>query len=211
MNETAHLWLFFGLVLGIVVLPGMDMAFVLGSALVGGRRAGLAAVGGLMAGGACHVAMGVSGVAVALKVFPSAFNAVLLAGALYVAYVGYGLWRTAEALAVDPSEGLRSPGATFRRAALTNLLNPKAYVFMLAVFPQFVRPEYGPMAAQAVALGAIVTATQGAVYGTVACLAAGVRGWMRAHPGANRVLARGVGAFLMLVAAATAVEGWRRV
>jgi hypothetical protein len=32
MGDSAHLWLFFGLVFGIVILPGMDMAFVLGSA-----------------------------------------------------------------------------------------------------------------------------------------------------------------------------------
>ena len=45
--DHAHLWLFFGLVFSVVILPGMGMAFVLGSALVGGHRAGLAAVLGL--------------------------------------------------------------------------------------------------------------------------------------------------------------------
>src|SRR6188768_1331416 len=91
--DNTHLWLFFSLVFGIVILPGMDMAFVLGSALVGGRRAGLAAVAGLVAGGVCHVVMGASGLAVLLALVPSAFNAMLVAGALYVAWIGWGLWR----------------------------------------------------------------------------------------------------------------------
>ena len=43
-------WLYAVLVFGIIVLPGMDMAFVLSSALAAGRRAGFAAVAGLMAG-----------------------------------------------------------------------------------------------------------------------------------------------------------------
>jgi len=210
MNETAHLWLFFGLVFSVVILPGMDMAFVLGSALVGGRRAGCAAVAGLVAGGVCHVTAAASGLAVVLTLASPAFNALLLAGALYVAWMGHGLWRSAAGLALESSQALRTPGATFSRAALTNLLNPKAYVFMLAVFPQFVRPERGPIAAQAIVLGAIIAVTQAAVYGTIAFAADGVRDWLRDNTGASRGIARAVGVALILVAALTVVEGWRR-
>lgn len=211
MTDTTHLWLFFGLVFGVVILPGLDMAFVLGSALVGGRRAGLSAVAGLVAGGVCHVAMGASGLMVVLALVPVLFNVMLLAGAAYVAFVGYQLLGTAGGLAIDTPQALRSPGATFRRAALTNLLNPKAYVFMLAVFPQFIRPEYGPIAVQAVTLGAIIAATQAVVYGTIAWLADGVRDWLRTHPGARRGMARAVGLLLILVSAFTVCEGWRRM
>jgi threonine/homoserine/homoserine lactone efflux protein len=210
MNDTTHLWVFFALVFGVVILPGLDMAFVLGSALVGGRRAGLSAVLGLMAGGVCHVAMGATGIAVVLKVFPAAFNALLVAGALYVAWLGYGLWGSSAGFALEAANAVPSPVSTFRRAALTNLLNPKAYVFMLAVFPQFFRPEYGPLVTQAIVMGVIITITQAAVYGTIALLAGGVREWMSAHPGANRGVARAVGLLLMVVAAFTVFEGWRR-
>jgi threonine/homoserine/homoserine lactone efflux protein len=206
-----HLWLFAGLVLGVVVLPGMDMTFVLGSALVGGRRAGLAAVGGLIAGGACHVAMAASGAAVVLKLMPSAFNAVLLAGVAYVAWLGVALWRAPGALALEGPGALRSPAAAFAGAALTNLLNPKAYVFMLAVFPQFLRPDRGNIAGQALVLAAIISAIQAGVYGTVALLADAIRGFLGRNPGADRALARGVGALLLLVALATVLEGWRRI
>lgn len=211
MNETAQLWLFFGLVFSVVILPGMDMAFVLGSALVGGRRAGFSAVAGLIAGGVCHVTAAASGLAVFLTLFSPAFNGLLLAGALYVAWMGWGLWRSALGLALDAPQALRTPGATFSRAALTNLLNPKAYVFMLAVFPQFVRPERGQVAAQALVLGAIIAATQATVYGTIAFAADGVRDWLKTNTGASRVIARAVGAALILVAALTVLQGWRRV
>ena len=209
MTDAAHLSVFFLLVLGIVVLPGVDMAFVLGSSLAAGRRAGLWAVAGLMAGGVCHVAMGATGLAVVLKLFPMAFNAMLMAGALYLAYVGVGLWRAAEGLSIDAGPEAGSSFAFFRRAALTNLLNPKAYVFMLAVFPQFIRPESGRVAGQAIVLGAIIAGTQGVVYGGVACLADEARVWLLAHPGARLAIGRGVGLLLVVLALFTAIEGWR--
>src|SRR5678815_4123799 len=99
--DHARLWVFFGLVFSIVILPGMDMAFVLGSALVGGRRAGLAAVLGLIAGGMCHVTIAASGLAVVLTLFTSAFDALLVAGALYVAWIGWSLWRSTSGFALD--------------------------------------------------------------------------------------------------------------
>jgi threonine/homoserine/homoserine lactone efflux protein len=206
--DNARLWIFFGLVFSIVILPGIDMAFVLGSALVGGRRAGLAAVGGLIAGGMCHVTFAASGLAVVLTLFKSAFDALLVAGALYVAWIGYSLFRSQSGVALDTDQPLRSPAGTFSRAAMTNLLNPKAYVFMLAVFPQFIAPDR-PIAGQAVVLGAIIAATQGGVYGAVALAAGGLRDWLRTNPRASRNIARTIGALLVALAVFTVAEGWR--
>jgi threonine/homoserine/homoserine lactone efflux protein len=208
MDHATHLWLFFGLVFGIVILPGMDMAFVLGSALAGGFRAGLAAVAGLIAGGFCHVAIAATGLATVLTVLPAAFNALLVAGSAYVAYLGFELLRSTAGFNLDKSAPSLTRLATFRRAAFTNLMNPKAYVFMLAVFPQFVRP-HAAIAPQALELGAIISVTQGLVYGGIAWLAGGVRLWLDTNPRASRGFSRAVGVMLILVAVVTVVEGWR--
>jgi threonine/homoserine/homoserine lactone efflux protein len=211
MAQSAHLWLFFVLVFGVVLLPGLDMAFVLASSLVGGRKAGLSAVAGIMAGGACHVAVGATGIAVVLTVWPAAFNALLWGGALYVAWMGISLFRSGAAFTAAPLTERQSPAATFRRGALTNLLNPKAYLFMLAVFPQFLRPEYGPIWLQALVLGAIIALTQGAVYGAIALVAGQARGWLESSPAASTTAARLVGGLMVLAAVVTAFEGWRSV
>jgi len=208
MSSPAHPWLYFLVVLGVIVLPGMDMAFVLASALVGGRRAGLAAVGGIVTGGFCHVAMGVAGIATLLAVAPAAFNTLLLAGAAYIAWIGISLLRSGAALSAAASAA-PSPARCFRQAVATSLLNPKAYVFMLAVFPQFLRPSAGPIAGQAVVLSAITAATQAVVYGGVALLAASTRGWLEAHPSGSAALGRAVGVLLVLAAVLTGVQGWR--
>jgi threonine/homoserine/homoserine lactone efflux protein len=192
-----HLWLFALFVFGIVVVPGMDMAFVLSSALVDGRRAGLAAVAGIVAGGAVHVAMAALGVGVLFTLFPLLFHTVLVAGALYVAWMGISLWRAPATLA-EVGEGPSRPvHRTFLRAVATCLLNPKAYVFMVAVFPQFMRPAEGSLLAQGLALGTIVAMTQALVYGAVALGAAQVRGGLRGSEQVQRLVARSVAVLLV--------------
>jgi threonine/homoserine/homoserine lactone efflux protein len=203
-----HLWLFALFVFGIIAIPGMDMAFVLSSSLVGGRRTGLAAVGGLVAGGAVHTAMGALGVGLLLQLFPAAFNAVLAAGALYVAWMGFGLWRSPATMThVEPGKP-RGMRAAFARAMLTCLLNPKAYVFMVAVFPQFIRPSEAPLLVQVTALGAIIALTQALVYGAVAIGASGVRARLHGSAAAQSVLGRGVAALLVGTAAWALWTGW---
>jgi threonine/homoserine/homoserine lactone efflux protein len=211
LTQTHHLWLYFVLVAGIVLLPGMDMAFVLASALVDGRRGGVAAVAGIVAGGMVHVALGALGVGLILASAPGLFNTLLLAGALYVAWMGWALVRGASALRAVPTGVPRPVAAIFGRALATCLMNPKAYVFMLAVFPQFVRAEYGPLVVQSLWLGAITTATQAVVYGAVVVAAVRLRAWLLGSARAQVVLGRSMGALLLLVAGWTAWQGWHPV
>lgn len=202
-----QLWLFALFVFGIIVLPGMDMAYVLSSALVDGRRAGLAAVAGMVLGGIAHVAMGALGVGALFTLYPPLFDAVLLAGALYVAWMGVSLWRAPGALTEVKTGVSRPAHQTFLRAAATCLMNPKAYVFMVAVFPQFLRPAEGSLATQVLALGAIIAVTQALVYGAVALGAAGVRATLQGSAAQQMLLARGVGGLLVATAIWAAWQG----
>src|SRR6185295_7888814 len=199
MIPAPELLLFFGLVFGIVILPGLDMAFILGSALVGGRATGFAAI------------VGIVGIAIVLQLFPAAFAALLVVGAAYMAWIGVSIWRSGATLGAPEGAIPPSRAATFRRGALTNILNPKAYAFMLAIFPQFVRPDRGPIATQALELATIITATQIGVYGTLVCAADRARWWLALHPKVERGLAKGVGALLVACAIWSAAEGWRHL
>jgi threonine/homoserine/homoserine lactone efflux protein len=205
----AHFWLFFVLVFSVVVLPGMDMAYIMGSALTGGLRAGFAALFGIVTGAACHVTMGTLGIGLLLKLYPAAFNLMLLAGTLYIVWIGWSILKNASAFDVRPTENRRTLFATFQRGILTNLLNPKAYLFTLAVYPQFLRPEYGPLAAQALAMWVIIAVTQVSVYGTVVIAANGVRNWLTSNPRSGIIVGRAVGAVLMVAAVLTAFNSWR--
>ena len=152
-----------------------------------------------------------SGVGLLFQLVPGMVKIMLLAGALYIAWIGVSLVRSqpGEAGQDLPQTAVRPSWATFRRAMLTCLLNPKAYLFMLAIFPQFLRVEYGPVWIQAVALGLIIAVTQIGVYGGLALAAGSASGWLAAKPGAGQVLARGVGALLILGAAVTALGAFQ--
>jgi threonine/homoserine/homoserine lactone efflux protein len=212
METSPHLWLFFLMVFGIIVLPGMDMAFVAASALGGGRRAGGFAVAGIVAGGVCHVAASALGIGLLIHLFPAIFNAVLLIGAGYIAWIGIALLRGASSAGDMPiARSAGDPWATFRQAALTSLLNPKAYLFMFAVFPQFLQPGRGAVWSQSAVLSLIIACTQIGVYGSVALAAGGAQAGLGSRPRLQAWLMRGAGLMLVAGAAWTALEGWRRM
>jgi threonine/homoserine/homoserine lactone efflux protein len=204
-----NLWLYAALVFGIVVLPGMDMAFVLASTLADGRRAGFAAVAGLTLGGLGHVVMSTLGIGLVLQRWPALSNALLVGGALYMAWLGLLLSRHASALVQVADAPSRPLHSTFARATATCLLNPKAYLFMLAVFPQFLRPDRGALWWQALLLFAVGAASQVLVYGSVALAADRVRAWLRESVQGQVALGRAIGLLLMLSAAWALMSGWR--
>lgn len=206
-----HLWLYFAVVFGIIILPGLDMAFVMGSALLGGKRAGMAAVGGIVAGGFCHLAMATLGIAMLLQLWPGLFNSLLLTGAAYIAWIGWSLLRSDSLLLPSTNREVLAPAVIFRRAMLTSLLNPKAYLFMLAIFPQFLRTDDGPLWLQSSVLGAITAATQIAVYGALALASSHASRWFAQHPRASGLTAKIMGISLLATACASAAQAWPAV
>lgn len=209
MTYTENLWLFFTLLFGIIIVPGMDMVFVMANALTGGRRSGLAAVAGIMAGGVVHTLYAALGVGILVGLVPALFNVLLLGGAVYIAWIGLSLIRSNIAIAsVEPGARL-GHWKSFRRGALTSLLNPKAYLFMLAVYPQFLKPQFGPLWPQAAVMALMIAGTQAAIYGSLALAAGRSRDAIVSSPRATALIGKCVGVLLIAVAALTAWEGWK--
>jgi threonine/homoserine/homoserine lactone efflux protein len=209
MSYSENLWLFLILLIGIIAVPGMDMFFVLTNALTGGRRAGLAATGGIMAGGAVHTLFGALGVGLIAATLPGFFTVLLFAGAAYMAWIGLTLLRSS--ITVDSIKGAasRSRLVAFRQGAITCLLNPKAYLFVMAVYPQFLKPAYGSLWPQALAMGAMTLLIQFAIYGGLALAAGRSRSFLTSSPRSTMLIGRGAGAIFIAVAALTAWHGWQ--
>ncbi|AZQ66590.1 LysE family translocator [Silicimonas algicola] len=201
MTYAHSLAIFWLLIFGIVVVPGMDMLLVLSQSLTRGVRGGLSAVAGIMAAGAVHTLWGAVSVAIVLSLPPAVLSAMLVAGALYLAWIGISLVRSAITVAAEDTRA--AGGRAFRQGAVTALLNPKAYIFVASVFPQFVRPEYGALWRQGLVIGAMVAATQLAVYGGIAVAAGRIRGWLLGSPGATILTGRITGGLFLAVAALT--------
>ncbi|WP_104667708.1 LysE family translocator [Ensifer adhaerens] len=208
MTYTENLWLFFTLLFGIIIVPGMDMVFVLANALTGGRASGLSATAGIMAGGVLHTLYAALGVSVVLHLVPGLFNVLLIAGAAYIAWIGFSLVKSSITIGGIDGAGALSRWASFRQGTLTSLMNPKAYLFMLAVYPQFLKPQFGPIWSQALVMAAMIAVTQLAVYGGLALAAGRGRDFLVGSPGATVWIGRAAGAVLVLVAAFTVWQGW---
>lgn len=133
--DMSALWLYFVLLVGIIVVPGMDMLFVLANALTGGRQAGAVATGGIMIGGIFHTIFGTAFVTGLSTLLPTVAPAMMVAGSLYMMWIGFTLSRsTIEVDAVDAAAA-RPLGTILAQGILTCVLNPKAWLFVFAVYP----------------------------------------------------------------------------
>lgn len=133
--------------LAVLVLnatPGADLLLTVTRTLQRGWRSGLAAAAGIAAGCAVHAGVAAFGLAALLALSARAFAAVQWAGAVYLVWLAWGLWR--QALARGGPAGLPGTAATlsrwqdFRVGLLTNVLNPKVALFFLAFLPPFIDP-----------------------------------------------------------------------
>ena len=207
MGYGEAMWIYLVLLFGIIAVPGMDMFYVIANALTGGRQAGFAAVAGIMLGGVGHTLFGTLAVGVLTQLPEDLFKAMILVGAAYMAWIGITLMRSAITVDTIGQGKARSNWVAFRQGTITCLLNPKAYLFVLAVFPQFMRPEYGPIWSQALLMGGMTVAMQLLVYGGLAIAAGRSRDALIGHPGATIGIGRSAGAVFVAAAAFTAWHG----
>jgi threonine/homoserine/homoserine lactone efflux protein len=155
-----------GLLLNLT--PGADVMFATASGLAGGPKAGIAAGAGVGLGGVWHIGLAALGVGALLSAHPAAMRALQGAGAVYLLYLAYASW-----FAPPPQarQGDRSLWQAFFRGFVTNALNPKVALFVLAFLPQFTDPALGPVWQQILLLGGIFTLTGTVVtasYGAMA-------------------------------------------
>ncbi|EFF92739.1 MULTISPECIES: leucine efflux protein LeuE [Streptomyces] len=151
-----------GLVL-IVLLPGPNSLYVLSVAARRGVRAGYTAAAGVWCGDTVLMTLSAAGVASLLQANDVLFGIVKYAGAGYLTWLAIGMlraawsmWRTRRERSVE--EAVTAPAATderpYRRAFVVSLFNPKAILFFVAFFVQFVDPGYAYPAVSFVVLGA---------------------------------------------------------
>jgi threonine/homoserine/homoserine lactone efflux protein len=179
MFDLATLGTFVAVVLGLFLIPGPAVLLVLTRTAHGGRKLGVATGLGIAAGDVVHTLCAAVGLSAILMTSALAFNAVKLAGAAYLVYLGV---RALRAKPGDPAK----PAAADARAPLTamrafwqavpvEVLNPKTALFFLAFLPQFVHPGRGPAFAQFAALG-LIFVTLSIMYTTVIAVAIGPLG-----------------------------------
>ena len=164
---VTDLWTYVVGALGIILLPGPNSLFVLSVATVRGVKAGYQGAMGVFVGDTILLLLTALGAAGLLRTYPALFMVVKYAGAAYLTWVGVNLviaairkWRShqpvqaaADGAVAEAAAHLQQP---FKRALVISLLNPKAILFLLSFFVQFIDPAYETPAVPFLILSAII-------------------------------------------------------
>ena len=158
MLGVTDIWTYVLGTVAIILLPGPNSMYVLSTAATRGVRKGYQAACGVFLGDAILMIASAAGVASLLRTFPPVFLVLKYAGAAYLAYLGVRMVIGAlrrPAPVVDTAAPVAAD-RPFRRAFTISLMNPKAILFFVSFFIQFVDPGYAYPAVTFTVLGAIV-------------------------------------------------------
>lgn len=150
----------------IILLPGPNSLYVLAVAAKRGVRAAYQAAAAVVVGDTVLMVLAAAGIGSLLSAYPHVFMVIKYAGGAYLAWVGIQLirsaferWRHGAALMAAVAETGTAPqdaSHPFKRALAISLMNPKAILFFLSFFIQFVDPAYPHPALTFVVLGGIL-------------------------------------------------------
>lgn len=182
--DLAHLVAFNLTLLAAMAAPGPALLFALRQAIAGGFRTGLATGAGLGLMAAAWTGAALLGLEVVFTLFPWAFTALKLAGAAYLIWIAWGLWRDARKPVADSA----APGArAFLGGVLVNLANPKSVLFAASVLVVIFPPDL--TLAQKALIVANHLAVEVVVYGLFAAALASPparAGYLRFKPWIDR-------------------------
>lgn len=164
---VTDIWTYLIGAVGIILLPGPNSLYVLSVATARGVRAGYQGAFGVFLGDTILLALTALGAASLLRTHPALFMVVKYVGAAYLSWVGVNLirnafikWRSGASADLDAqaavSQMVTNMQQPFKRALVISLLNPKAILFLLSFFVQFIDPAYATPAVPFLILGTII-------------------------------------------------------
>ncbi len=157
----------------VEVTPGPNMGYLAVLSLDRGRLAGLAAVAGVAIGlAALGLAAGL-GLGVLIGSTPWLYETIRWVGVAYLLWLAFDTWQESRR-PLDELAGNERFLVNFRRGLVTNLLNPKAALFYVAVVPSFIDPLQ-PVAGQTLLLTAIYVAIATLIHVGIVLAAASIK------------------------------------
>ena len=202
MFPTDLLLAYFAAVLLVVVAPGPDNILAISRGLSQGRGAAALSSLGAGLGIMCHSVAATLGLALVLQTSPLAFWVVKAVGAAYLLWLGGKALITRRLVSFEPAARQSLP-RVFATGLLSNVLNPKPGLFVVAFIPQFVAPARGSVPLQMLTYGAIFAVVTTLVFTLLGAFSAQLSGWLQRRP---RVVAGvNIGAGLTFIGAGLSI------
>lgn len=171
MSDLSPLLAFALTALVIEITPGPNMTYLAALSLSSGMRTGFAAVAGIALGLMTYGVIAAFGLAAAIDHSPLLYGLLRWGGVAYLLWLAWEAWSGREVAPDAADDGEARPWPAFRRGLITNLLNPKAAVFYVAVLPEFVRAEAGSVVRQTLVLSIVYVAIATLIHATIVTLA----------------------------------------
>lgn len=202
MFPTDALLAYLAATLLVVIAPGPDNLLAISRGLSQGPLAGALSSLGAGLGIMAHTLAATLGLALVLQTSPLAFLAIKVLGAAYLLWLGYKAIVARDLVTFVPAQ--QQPlRRVFMTGLLSNLLNPKPGLFVVAFIPQFTHPERGSVSLQMLGYGAIFAVLTALVFALLAGFASRLSAWLVRRP---RVVGGvNVGAGLAFMAAGLSV------
>lgn len=183
MPDSSNLLTFALVALGMVLMPGPNMIYLVSRSISQGPKAGLISLAGVAVGFIFYVGCAAFGITALLMAVPYAYDALRYAGALYLLYMAWQAVRPGGRSPFQVRELPRSsPRTLFTMGLVTNLLNPKIAVMYVSLLPQFIQPDHGSVLTQSLALGMTQVAVSLSVNALIALMAGSIAGFLAGLP-----------------------------
>ncbi|MFC6161715.1 LysE family translocator [Kribbella jiaozuonensis] len=175
--------------LGLVIVPGPNMIYLVSRSIAQGRRAGLISLAGVGIGFLVYLLAASAGLATLFALVPEIYLTLKLAGAAYLLWLAWNALRPGGTSVFATQElAPDRPRKLFGMGLLTCLLNPKIAILYISLLPQFLDPSRGHLGLQSLILG-LTQLTVGVVMNAVFVITAGSVAvflsrrptWMRIH------------------------------
>jgi threonine/homoserine/homoserine lactone efflux protein len=162
----------------VVLIPGTGVVYTITTGLTLKWRASIAAAIGCTLGIVPHILASILGLSALMNMSAQVFSVLKWAGALYLLYLAWNMWREAGTLEINRKSTETSFTKIILKAIAINLLNPKLTIFFFAFLPLFVSKNSSSPTIEMVMLSAVFMGITFFVFALYGILASGISAYL---------------------------------
>lgn len=162
----------------VVLIPGTGAVYTITTGLTLKWRASIAAAIGCTLGIVPHILASILGLSALLNMSAQVFSVLKLAGAAYLLYLAWNMWREAGTLEINKKNTETNAGQIILKAIAINLLNPKLTIFFFAFLPLFISKNSSSPTMEMVTLSAVFMGITFIVFALYGILSSGISAYL---------------------------------
>ena len=162
----------------VVLVPGTGVIYTITTGLTLKWRASIAAAIGCTLGIVPHILASILGLSALLDMSAQVFSALKMAGAMYLLYLAWNMWREAGTLEINKKTTEASAAQIVTKAIAINLLNPKLTIFFFAFLPLFISKNSSSPTMEMIMLSIVFMGMTFFIFALYGILASGISAYL---------------------------------